>query len=225
MELPESHRYYNQKGFRPVLTRKIDSIALVSGGIDSVVMLYHVIYNMGFTPLVLTFNYGQESSKEIACARYHADACSVIHLSMGIYIPRPVYEEKHKAATYYPARNLVFIAMAASIAEEQDAGTLFVGFRPNPKDEYFWDSTIKFTDRLNEVLVLSPKPAQLIAPFADIDRTRLMHIGVNLGVDYTKTWSCTANREKACGKCVYCVNRLASFKTAGLTDPLDYENG
>src|SRR5258706_2936777 len=126
---------------RPVM-RKIDSIALVSGGIDSVVMLYHVV-KLGFFPLVLVFDYKQECYKEIACAEYHAYKFRLPYMVLKTYMPKAVYEEKHKSATYIPARNLVFISVAASIAEEQDAGTLFVGFRPNPKGEYFWDSTIK----------------------------------------------------------------------------------
>ncbi len=43
-----------------------DSIAIVSGGLDSVTLLYWMVKFKARKPVVLTFNYGQRHEKEIA---------------------------------------------------------------------------------------------------------------------------------------------------------------
>ena len=50
---------------------KIDCIAIVSGGMDSVTLLHYLV-NQGHTPAVLTFEYGQKHAKEVECARFNA---------------------------------------------------------------------------------------------------------------------------------------------------------
>ncbi|HBS41114.1 MAG TPA: 7-cyano-7-deazaguanine synthase, partial [Oceanospirillales bacterium] len=36
-------------------------------------------------------------------------------------------------------------------------------------------------------------------------------------------WTCYNGREKACGKCGSCVERLEAFEKNHATDPLEYE--
>jgi 7-cyano-7-deazaguanine synthase in queuosine biosynthesis len=43
----------------------IDSVAIVSGGLDSVTLLHYLVRLEGRTPAVLTFTYGQKHSKEL----------------------------------------------------------------------------------------------------------------------------------------------------------------
>ena len=44
-----------------------------------------------------------------------------------------------------------------------------------------------------------------------------------MGLDYGKTWTCYNGREKACGKCGACQERLEAFRDNQATDPLAYE--
>ena len=46
--------------------------------------------------------------------------------------------------------------------------------------------------------------------------------GLKLEVPYELTWSCYEGKEKACGKCATCLDRLKAFKSNGVKDPLDY---
>lgn len=48
----------------------VDSVAIVSGGMDSVTMLYKMV-DRGRRPLVLSFNYGQRHKKELEFVHYH----------------------------------------------------------------------------------------------------------------------------------------------------------
>ena len=46
---------------------------------------------------------------------------------------------------------------------------------------------------------------------------------LKLGLDYSQTWTCYNGRDKACGRCGSCVERLEAFAANGVTDPLTYE--
>ena len=48
-----------------------DTIAIVSGGLDSVTLLHYLCKQENKMPTVLTFTYGQKHSKEVDFARYH----------------------------------------------------------------------------------------------------------------------------------------------------------
>lgn len=51
----------------------VDSVAIVSGGMDSVTMLHYMV-ERGRRPLVLSFNYGQRHQKELQFVHYHTAA-------------------------------------------------------------------------------------------------------------------------------------------------------
>jgi 7-cyano-7-deazaguanine synthase len=44
-----------------------------------------------------------------------------------------------------------------------------------------------------------------------------------MGVPYKSTWTCYNGREKACGVCDACKERLQGFKELGVNDPMEYE--
>ncbi|MBP59273.1 MAG: 7-cyano-7-deazaguanine synthase, partial [Idiomarina sp.] len=47
--------------------------------------------------------------------------------------------------------------------------------------------------------------------------------GLKMGLDYSQTWTCYNGRDKACGKCGACQERLEAFAANGIEDPLLYE--
>ena len=61
------------------------------------------------------------------------------------------------------------------------------------------------------------------APFVDKKKFELVQIGEDLGVDFSRTWSCYRGGETACGTCPTCVERLKAFREAGASDPLAYK--
>ena len=44
-----------------------------------------------------------------------------------------------------------------------------------------------------------------------MDKIAILKRGLELGLDYSQTWTCYNGRDKACGKCGSCVERLEAF--------------
>jgi len=61
------------------------------------------------------------------------------------------------------------------------------------------------------------------APLIYMRKSEIIRRGLELGVDYSLTWSCYQGREKACGRCDSCLLRLKGFEEVGLEDPIEYE--
>lgn len=218
-----------------------DSVAIVSGGMDSVTLLHYLVKVEKRRPAVLTFLYGQKHGREIDCARSQVASLGLReHLVMDLGLLRPLFassalvspdrdvpamaevEGDAQPATYVPNRNMVFLALGAAYAENHGATDVFYGAQQH--DLYgYWDTTPQFLARLNQVYNLNRKtPVQIHAPFVGSSKAEVLRRGLELEVDYGQTWSCYEGKEVACGSCPTCAERLAAFAELGLPDPLPY---
>ncbi len=222
------------------------AVVLVSGGIDSSVLLHHVAHNLKHAPLhVLSFNYGQRHSKEIDCARWQADAVDadahrIIDISFmgglvrgasalisgGKSVPdfsALAPSDLDQPPTYVPNRNMILLSIAAAYAEAHGIRNVFYGAQA--LDEYgYWDCTTDFLERVNAVLSLNRRERVTVhAPFIEKKKADSVRLGQELGVLFTQTWSCYRGEEKACGVCPTCVERLKAFQEVGIEDPVPYE--
>lgn len=220
----------------------IDSVVIVSGGLDSVTLLHYLVKREGRHPSVLTFIYGQKHEREVACAQEQADLLGCReHRVLDLSLLRPLFATSAlvagdldipgatavhgdpQPATYVPNRNMIFLALAAAYAESHSVSDVFYGAQRH--DLYgYWDTTPQFLERLNQVYRLNRKtPVQIQAPFVQYSKTDILRLGLELEVDYGRTWSCYEGREAACGRCPTCAERLTAFAQAGIRDPLPYQ--
>ena len=218
-----------------------DSVAIVSGGMDSVTLLHYLVKVEKKEPAVITFVYGQKHDKEIAYARLQTEHLGCRHhLVLDLSGLRPLFAQSAlvargveipdaldvlgdpQPATYVPNRNMIFLALAAAYAETNGVSNVYYGAQRH--DIYgYWDTTPQFLAQLNQVYHLNRKtPLQIMAPFVDYAKTDILRTGLQLGVDYSQTWSCYRGEEIACGRCPTCAERLNAFKELGLEDPLPY---
>jgi 7-cyano-7-deazaguanine synthase len=65
---------------------------------------------------------------------------------------------------------------------------------------------------------------ELLRPFVSMDKTAIVRRGVELKVDYARTWSCYKGRLLHCGTCGTCIERREAFLMAGVPDPTPYVN-
>jgi 7-cyano-7-deazaguanine synthase len=62
----------------------------------------------------------------------------------------------------------------------------------------------------------------ICAPFINISKTGIVHMGRELKVPMERTWSCYKGGLAHCGKCGTCVERIEAFKDSGTPDPTVY---
>lgn len=221
------------------------AVVLLSGGVDSTVLLWHVVRNLKHAPVrALSFHYGQRHARELDCARHQALAADVgEHVVIELDILGPMLksgsaliaggaevpdlaaltgEELRQPPTYVPNRNMMLLSMAAAYAEANGLTQVFYGAQV--QDEYgYWDCTVEFVERLNSVLGLNrARPVRVHAPFITWPKADTVRLGLELGVDFAQTWSCYRGGDTACGACPTCVERLNAFRAAGAMDPLPY---
>ncbi|GMV98995.1 MAG: 7-cyano-7-deazaguanine synthase [Candidatus Hydrogenedentota bacterium] len=221
------------------------AVVLLSGGLDSSVLLHHAVKQLRKTPVfTLSFDYGQRHARELDCADWQAEAAGVAKhtvldvsflgplVASGTTLVRggaevPDFEtlcetDLDQPPTYVPNRNMMLLSMAAAYAEAHGVTDVYYGAQA--RDEYgYWDCTAEFLKRINEVLSLNRRQAITVhAPFVASLKSDAVRLGAELGVDFTHTWSCYRGGVAACGTCPTCVERLKAFADAGLTDPLQY---
>jgi 7-cyano-7-deazaguanine synthase len=221
------------------------AVVLLSGGLDSSVLLHHVVRGLGRAPVhALSFDYGQRHRRELVCARAQAQAAgAVAHEVIDMAFlgpllrggsalieggaPVPNLSDLDSGAlrqppTYVPNRNMLLLSLAAAYAEVHGIQDLYYGAQA--QDEYgYWDCTREFLDRMNATLALNrAKPVRVHAPFVGHPKAQSVRLGLQLGVDFSQTWSCYQGGETACGACPTCVERLNAFAAAGVADPLPY---
>ena len=64
------------------------------------------------------------------------------------------------------------------------------------------------------------KGIKIISPFNDLMKWEVLEIGLKLGIDYSKTWSCYNGLKRPCLKCGTCVERTEAFYKNNINDPL-----
>jgi 7-cyano-7-deazaguanine synthase len=55
-----------------------------------------------------------------------------------------------------------------------------------------------------------------------MNKAEIAKLRRELGVDFSKTWSCYKGNDVHCGKCGTCVERREAFMNAGMKDPTVY---
>jgi 7-cyano-7-deazaguanine synthase len=216
------------------------AIVIVSGGMDSSVLLAHMIAsNKGGQVIALTVDYGQRHRRELVCAGLQAQLHKVIHEVVdvsGLFrqlgsscltdlsqcVPHGHYAEETMKQTVVPNRNMILLSIAIAFAVKHKAA--FVAYGAHAGDHAIYpDCRPEFADKMNELAgIANWHRVELCRPFITWTKSDIVKKGTLLGVQFSKTWSCYEGNETACGRCGTCVERLEAFDIAGSFDPLPY---
>jgi 7-cyano-7-deazaguanine synthase len=230
------------------ISKKKQAVVLLSGGLDSSTTLAFAL-KQGFFCHALTFVYGQrhqieiEASNKIAQSFGMADRHHVIQLDRQLFDssaltagkPVPLDRDMNQMAkeiptTYVPARNTVFLAMALAFAENVGALDLFIGANavdysgyPDCRPEFI-QAFEKLANLATQVGVSGQK-ISIHAPLMNLNKPQIIQLGLDLGVDYSLTWSCynPSPEGLACGRCDSCIIRRNAFQSIGKIDPIPYQ--
>jgi len=219
------------------------AVILLSGGLDSATCL-GIAANEGYELHALTFDYGQRHKIELECARRIAHSMKAEKLYEIKFdlrqwsgsaltnhdVPVPPAPEKigeNVPATYVPARNLIFLSFAASLAESIGARDIFIGVNswdysgyPDCRSEFI--KSFAQTANLGTCAADEDWKFIIHAPLQHLKKTEIIRKGLSLGVDYALTHSCydPSAEGRPCGKCESCVLRAEAFAELGLHDPV-----
>jgi len=213
------------------------ALVLLSGGMDSVTALYWALINRECVT-GLSFDYGSKHNhREIPFAQWHCRRAGIAHrtikigldqwfeshlLKSGGDIPEGHYEHGTMKKTVVPFRNGIMLAVAAGYAESIGARELVIAAHSGDHAIYP-DCREPFMEAMSRAITLGTY-AQLhvLRPFIDFDKAAIAKLGVALGIDYAKTWSCYCGDQHHCGRCGTCVERREAFLRAGIPDPTIY---
>ena len=224
------------------------AVILLSGGLDSATCLALAVAD-GFTPVALSFRYGQRHDVEVEASRRLAAGAGAEHvvvdidlrtfggsaLTADIDVPKhddvAELDESVIPVTYVPARNTIFLAYALALAEVRGAADVFIGVNALDYSGYP-DCRPEFVAAFEAMANLATRagvegavPLRIHTPLIDLTKAEIIHRGIALGVDYAPTISCydpdTAGR--ACRRCDSCLLRAKGFHAAGVADPTTYQ--
>jgi len=148
-------------------------------------------------------------------------------LLSGGEIPEGHYEHASMSKTVVPGRNMIFAAIMAGYAESIESHYVCLGVHSGDHQIYP-DCRPDFLRQLQgTVLCSSDSRVAVIAPFIDLDKTKILEIGYAIPttpVPYQFTRTCYKDQELSCGRCGSCMERLEAFHNIGKKDPIEYEN-
>ena len=131
--------------------------------------------------------------------------------------------------TYVPARNTIFLSFALGYAETLGAEDIFIGVSQVDYSGYP-DCRQEFIQAFKRLANLATKASgegkshfRIRTPLIDMGKAQTVRKGLELGMDYSLTWSCYQGADLPCGRCDSCKLRIAGFHEAGGIDPLSYQ--
>jgi len=154
--------------------------------------------------------------------------------------PVPRFTDSLIPVTYVPARNVIFLSFALAFAETRGIGDIFIGANAVDYSGYP-DCRPEFIKSFEEMANLAMKSAvegrsrfKIHAPLIGMSKSAIIKKGVDLGVDFSDTWSCydpqplgsrfriqdSGFNALPCGGCDSCFFRAKGFREAGMEDPL-----
>lgn len=221
--------------------RHLKIIATVSGGLDSITMLYH-LKSIGYEVFALGVDYGQRHRKELeyaqqACDRLgvefrRADLTSLQPILKGssqtdpaIAVPEGHYAEETMKLTIVPNRNMILLSIAGAWAVAEKAYA--IAYAAHRGDHAIYpDCRPEFMRAMDAALQLCDwHQVTLYAPFGVMTKAEIVGLGASLKVPFDETWSCYNGVGFHCGRCSTCYERREAFVVAGVRDPTMYRDG
>jgi 7-cyano-7-deazaguanine synthase len=209
---------------------------LFSAGLDSAVLAAAEARDARVHPIYVSCGLAWEAEELAAVERLLAapPLSALAPLATLTFTVRDLYPASHWALqgtppafdtpdedVYLTGRNIALLSKAGVYCAQQRIERLVIGpLAGNP----FPDATPDFFAAMARALTLGlAHPIQIAAPFAALDKSDVIRLGVDLGVPLGLTLSCMNARDGLhCGQCSKCRERRDAFRAAGVTDPTAY---
>jgi 7-cyano-7-deazaguanine synthase len=210
------------------------AVVLFSGGMDSTTLLALACWTYREVH-PLAFQYGQRHQIELLYAQRIVAAAGLpwrwVEIDGATWPDAPLLRQSADdlatgrtpeairgggdSSAIVPARNLLFLGYGIALAASLGGGDVLIGCNA--------DDAAGFPDCRVATLAGMAQAARdgagcnVVAPFARLTKSQIVALGRNLGVDYTRTWSCyRPSGHQPCGQCDACALRAAAEREAGI---------
>ena len=215
-----------------------DSIIVVSGGMDSITLLYDYKDRIA---LAVSFDYGSNhNAKELPLAEMHCKRLGIPHITIPLMfmkdyfkssllegaeaIPEGNYDEENMKSTVVPFRNGIMLSVACGLAETHHLKHVMMANHSGDHTIYP-DCRPGFVSSMSAAMQAGTYDGvDIVAPYTNITKADIARIGKRLGIDYSETWSCYKGGEHHCGKCGTCRERREALAEAGTDDTTVYDD-
>lgn len=191
------------------------TVVLVSGGVDSTVLLYQLVeraraHELRVLPLFV--DYAQRAARlEYEAVYWH---CRRLVLNLFTLDLSRVGEAFGRARSMkphipLPHRNLVVLGLALSYAAAEGASAISLGVIRDDLDTYP-SASLPFLEAFRQV-VPTLGSVSFETPLVGWSKAQVVAEGRRLGVDFDQTYSCMLGRELHCGHCTQCQRRAKAL--------------
>lgn len=211
------------------------SVVLLSGGLDSTVLLAHVLNTEGGGIVALSVDYGQRHRRELwsafQVARYYGATHEVVQLPPELFVGSALTRDVlpivrapfqvSRSCTVVPGRNLVLASLAVAAAVRHWARAAYLA--PTADDRAVYpDCRHEFVTALGAASQ-EGYGVTVSAPFVGLKKRDVVARGRELGVPLDMTWSCYSPQGydpgapasgTPCGRCGACVLRAEALSDA-----------
>jgi 7-cyano-7-deazaguanine synthase len=195
-------------------------IALLSGGIDSTVLLADRV-ERGDEVLAVSFDYGQTHRRELVAAKQIARFYKVPHRVVGLgsvtlpsaltgSVDIPDGHAETPDATTVPARNMIFLSVAAAIAEAEQADAVMIGVTADDHNGYLDCRPLFINAMASAIRLGTSREIRLVAPWLHMSKEAIVNKGYALAAPMWLSWSCYRGGDEPCGTCGACESRKAA---------------
>ena len=217
---------------------KKDAVLILSGGMDSVTMLYDYQERIA---VAISFDYGSNhNAKEIPFAQLHCRRLGIEHLVIPLEfihryfdssllqgaeaIPEGHYAADNMKSTVVPFRNAIMPSVAVGLAESRHLNYVMMANHGGDHTIYP-DCRPEFVKAFSDASVAGTyEKVEVWAPYTMLTKVDIAKRGKELGIDYSETWSCYKGGDVHCGRCGTCMERKEALEQAGIADHTAYEH-
>lgn len=212
------------------------ALALLSGGLDSGVAAAEHVARGGSIALALTFDYGQralarecEAAQRLArrlgaawqcielpwlAAAARQGGAALVRRDKAL--PAGTVEQPGDAASaaavWIPARNAVFVAVGAALAEAHGFDTVLAGFN-REEAATFPDNSPAFVAAACEFLRHGTRSGVTVtSPTLPWDKREIVARARALGFAAADFWSCYEGDPEPCGRCESCLRSRRAWQ-------------
>lgn len=203
--------------------------------------------------VTVSIYYGQRHDKELQCARDIAEYYGVRHIEKDVssimeysnevctllktstkdvkdssYAEQIAENGEGRVATYVSYRNGLFLSIAAALADGifngQEAVVVYGAHADDAAGQAYADCSPEFADAQDKAISIGTYgKIHVWRPLINWNKSEVCKEGLRLHVPFHLTTSCYHGRDKACGCCGTCLDRIAAFRANGVIDPIEYD--